>query len=424
MVREYLGHFGRLTPPARLFLGAHFLFGVVHATIFILRNLFLERAGYSEDFIGSSMSAAAFGMVAVLALVPRFMDRMKLKGFLASGVLLLAAGLAGVALLPYDRPLERYEFPVMAFCFLSGVGAMTFEVGTAPFYTRHSSEEERPYLFGMGMALSPVAGLTAALAVGLAAGGALDAHRAVMLGGASAALLCAAVLVFVREVPPEPETGEPEEPVDWPLAFKFALPELIIGLGAGLSIPILNLYFTRRFGFDAGTFGLLFAGTQVLMMLGFLLAPILARRLGAVRTIVLLQLFSIPFFVGLAFATSPVLAMVLYLLRHPCMNMVHPVAANFMMGVASPRQRVRLNAVKQLANKIAWVIATWSGGRIVTAAAGWGGASFLVDGFTAVMLVTVGFYVAGAAVYGAFFRSSSAGKGTASVPVPEPSREE
>lgn len=424
MVREYFAHFGRFSRAAKMFLGAHFLYGVVHATIFILRNLFLRKLGYEEPFIGSTMAAAAFGMVAVVALLPRFMDRMKLRGFLGTGVALLAGGLAGVALLPYEGDLGRYEFPVMAFCFLSGVGGMMFEVGTAPFYTRHSSGEERPYLFGMGMALSPTAGLAAALALSFATGTwaeSIGTYRIVMLGGASGALLCGTVLLFIREEPPStPSEAESEDRLNWPLAFKFALPEMIIGLGAGMTIPILNLYFLHRFGVEAGTFALFFAGTQLLLMGGFLLAPIIARRAGAVRTVTLFQLTSFPFFLALAFCpvALPAVAIVAFVFRHPTMNMIHPVSANFMMVVSLPRQRVRINAMKLLANKIAWVIATWSGGRIVEFASPGAENSFLVDGYTAVMLITILLYVAGAALYWNFFRRVDAGQAPASAPEP------
>ena len=296
---------------------------------------------------------------------------------------------------------------------------MMFEVATAPFYSRHSSAEERPYLFGVGMALSPTAGLTAALSLkGVATyfGENVEAYKYVLCGGGATAVLSMIILLLIREEGPEPlPESNTEERLDWPLAFKFALPEFIIGLGAGLSIPILGLYFTNRFEFNPGTFGLLYGVTQALLMGSFLLAPVVARKLGPVRTVVLFQLTSIPFFLVLALtpAAMPALAVGAYLLRHPCMNMVHPVAANFMMAVAPPRQRARINGMKQLANKIAWVIATWSGLKIVEAFDAFGG---VIDGFTPVMLMTIFFYVLGAVLYGRFFKDAPAGEVDPSSP--------
>ena len=39
-----------------------------------------------------------------------------------------------------------------------------------------------------------------------------------------------------------------------------------------------------------------------------------------------------------------------FLLRHACMNMVHPVGSHFAMEVVNPRERVRVNGLKQAAN--------------------------------------------------------------------------
>jgi predicted MFS family arabinose efflux permease len=84
------------------------------------------------------------------------------------------------------------------------------------------------------------------------------------------------------------------------------------------------------------------------------------------------------------------------------MNMVHPVSANFMMDLMQPGQRARMNALKQTANKLAWVAATFAGGYLIQET------RVVVDGFTTVMLVTIGLYVAGSAMYWRFFRREPA----------------
>jgi MFS family permease len=110
------------------------------------------------------------------------------------------------------------------------------------------------------------------------------------------------------------------------------------------------------------------------MMAAFLLAPVLARRFGAVRAIVSFQLTSIPFFLILAFTTSLPLAVGAFLLRHACMNMVHPVGAHFAMEVARPGQRARVNGLRQAANESSWVAANFAGGELIRHA------PFVVDG--------------------------------------------
>jgi hypothetical protein len=82
---------------------------------------------------------------------------------------------------------------VLGFCFLSGVGSAQLELGTAPFLARHSAAGERPYLFGVSTALSPLAGLLATLGIkggAMAWGENIDTYRHLMVaaGGRDRAL--------------------------------------------------------------------------------------------------------------------------------------------------------------------------------------------------------------------------------------------
>lgn len=399
MVREYLRHWVGFSSAARLFLAAQFLYGIGQSAVWVLRNLYLREAGLEPDRIGATLSASAFGMVVVVVLVSQFMDRMRLRGFLVTGALLLAGGLAGVTWV-------SHEFALLGFCFVSGVGMAMLEVSSAPFLSRNSRAAERPYLFGVSMAVSPTAGLVATLGIQLGAwawGENLGAYRWMMWAAAACAALSVAALAGMRETAPEPGK-EDEEPFEWRTAAKFCVPEMVIGLGAGLTIPFINLYFRERFGMQAGAIGLCYAAAQGLMMAAFLAAPMIARRFGPVRTIVAFQMTSVPFFFVLALTTSPAVAVGAFLLRHASMNMVHPVSANFMMDVARSRQRVRINGLKQTANKLAWVVATSAGGVLIHEV------PLLVDGFTTVMFVTIFLYVAGGLLYWLFFRREPAGR--------------
>jgi MFS family permease len=398
-VRQYLLHIRRFSPAARLFLGAHLLCHIGLATVWVLRNLYLDAKGYDHPFIGRTLSSTALGMVVVILALSRLMDRMRSKAFQVAGALCLAGGLVGVA-------VAGTKAAVLGASFFSGLGMALLEVSMAPFLARHSEAGERPYLFGVATALSPSAGLLATLAMkaGAAAWGEnVASYGNMLLVGAGATAASIFLLAFIREEPVPPEAPE-EGRFDWPTAARFCLPELVFGLGAGLTIPFINLYFETRFGLQVGRISGYYAGAQGLMMAAFLSAPVVARRFGAVPTIVAFQLTSIPFFLVLALSTSLPLAVGAFLLRHACMNMVHPVSSNFAMAVVHPRHRARLNGMKYTTNKVAWVIATGLGGYLIERT------RFIVDGFATTMFVTMGLYVIGSALYWRFFRRESAGR--------------
>ncbi len=393
MLRDYLRHLGFFSSGARLFLTAQFPYCVAQATVWVLRNLYLEAAGFDPAFIGLTLSVSAMGMLPVALLLTHLMDRMRLKGFLFIGVFFAAGGLAGVATF-------SGKVPILACCFLSGVGMALYEACTAPFFMRHSSPVERPFLFGVGAGISPTAGLLTTL--GLAAGAALmgeqtSAYRMMLLAGAGVSLAALPFLAMIREAPADPPPPEPEK-FDWSTAGKFCTAELIFGLGAGLTIPFLNLYFRLRHGQPAGTISTFYSGAQVLMMVAFLLSPLFSRRFGPVRTIVGFQLASLPFLVVLALTTSLPLALGAFLMRHACMNMVHPVSTNFIMERAPARQRARFNGLKRASWYLSIVVASAAGGWLID------NTTLIVDGFTTVMAFTIGLYLAGSVLYWVLFR--------------------
>lgn len=404
MIREYFRHVAAFTPPARFYLAAQFFYAVGQTAVWVLRNLYFKEKGYSEDVIGETLACSSLGAVLVVLTMSRFMDRMMLRGFSILGATALAAGLAGAA-------LASSKAAVLGFCFLSGVGSAQLELGTAPFLARHSMPAERPYLFGVSTALSPLAGLLATLGIkggAVAWGEHLETYRLMLCAAAVATTISIPALLGMRESPPEPAPRE-RTAFDWRTAAKFFIPESLIGLGAGLTIPFINLYFRERFHRGAGEIGLYYTGAQALVMVAFLAAPLLARRFGPVKTVVACQLSSIPFFLVLALTNSIWVAVSAFLLRHACMNMVHPVGSHFAMEVINPRERVRVNGLKQAANKIAWVLANAAGGWMIAHT------RLGPDGFATTMFATIGLYIVGSALYWKFFQGLPAGQ----APVPE-----
>ena len=79
------------------------------------------------------------------------------------------------------------------------------------------------------------------------------------------------------------------------LLARFAAPQFLVATGAGFCIPFLPTYFQERFGVTPDGWGYLFASGQVLMTAGFLITPVLLSRYGFVRSMVGIELSSLPF---------------------------------------------------------------------------------------------------------------------------------
>jgi predicted MFS family arabinose efflux permease len=180
--------------------------------------------------------------------------------------------------------------------------------------------------------------------------------------------------------------------VDWGLQLKLALPATLIGLGAGLIIPFLNLYFRDRFGLTPAGIGALFAVMQGFMVLGNLFGPAVSRRLGLVRGVVATQLASVPFMVALALSHSLPVVAASFFMRSALMNMNQPLTTHFAMEVVPEREHAITNSLLSLTWFLAWSVSADIGGALIER-----------RGYTEPLLLAALLYVLASILYWAFF---------------------
>ena len=180
---------------------------------------------------------------------------------------------------------------------------------------------------------------------------------------------------------------------DYRLLGKLCLPAFLVGCGAGLTIPFLNLYFRDRFGQNPEEIGSIFAAAQIFTMAGFLAGPILARRLSHVRAIVTTEFLSIPFFMLLAVADRLWVAVGAFWLRGALMNMNQPVSTAFAMEIVRPEEQAATNSLRMLSWNLSWMVSTAVGGWLIEG-----------HGFTPNMVVTMTLYFTAASLFWTFFR--------------------
>ena len=137
-----------------------------------------------------------------------------------------------------------------------------------------------------------------------------------------------------------------------PVALRLAVIGGLIGLGAGLFLPYLNVYFVQQLGASPAVYGWI-SGASTLTRLGAtLLAPAVAGRLGTVGAIAGTQLASVPFLLLLGFAPQLGLAALAFLIRGALMNMAFPLQTSFTMGALRPALRGTGNALLILAGNV------------------------------------------------------------------------
>ncbi|TMB84961.1 MAG: MFS transporter, partial [Chloroflexi bacterium] len=146
---EYIQQFGRFQRNARLYLVSNALSGVTAGIFLVLYNLYLVSLGYGPAFIGVELFVLTIG--AGLAIFPAgiCVDRFSGKSILIWSSVLI--GGAGVGQILFRQPLS-----LLISAFIAGIGLAFILVVNAPFLTRNSAPEERPYLFSFNIVLGLV----------------------------------------------------------------------------------------------------------------------------------------------------------------------------------------------------------------------------------------------------------------------------
>lgn len=176
--------------------------------------------------------------------------------------------------------------------------------------------------------------------------------------------------------------------------IKFSTSSLIIGLGAGLIIPLIPTWLFLKYGIADSLSGPLLAVASLVMALASLASTSLAVRFGHVRAIVMTQGLSTIFMLAIPFAPGAAPAALFYVLRSGLMNMAAPLNDAFMMSIIAPEQRGLASAINSIMWRLPNSITTVIGGVMLAA-----------GDFYSPFLLAAGLYMVSIAMFYYFFGS-------------------
>jgi MFS family permease len=380
-----------LNRSARLFLLATIFSGVVWSAWFLFFNFYILERGFGRDFLGllnalPSVAALLFGIP-----IGALSDRLGRKRSLLLGVsvAIICMGLEVTLLDPTW---------LLVAAFVGGMGNMLFYISQAPFMMKVAQGETRTLLFSLNFGLSTLSG-----AVGNVFAGQLPAlfgdmlhvparsataYQAVLLMSVALSLMTLIPLALLREpAVTSPAAAPPAKSARWqvarhPLTVRLALPNMLIGLGAAILIPYMNVFFHDRFDLPDATLGILFSLLALSTGLGSLLAPRLVRWLGGkIPAVVFTQSLSLVFLLLLGFSPYLWLASLGFLLRGTLMNMAAPLYHAFALEQIRESEQGIVNSVLELAWNIGWAIGPYVSGVVQQSA-----------GFTPLFIATAVLY--------------------------------
>ncbi|MCX6827583.1 MAG: MFS transporter [candidate division Zixibacteria bacterium] len=399
-IKDYWGHIRLFTPNVRKFLIGSFLISLTAAAGQLLLNLYLKERGASESFIGDLLSAGALGTTIIAIPAALALRRMKLKMALLCSTIIYTISLLLLSRLPVTKIL-------LPISLMSGMAVTLYRIATAPFFMRNSTRKERTYVFSFGFGVTLMAGMVGSLTSGWLVSilyrtmpSLVNAYQWTFIIAVGAGFFALIPFFMIDTTGPTEEDKEADFSfglfkTQFKLYAKLLTPQFFVGLGAGLIIPFLNLYFRDRFNQPPGKIGLFFFAVNAAMLMGILAGPVMARKFGMVKTIVATELLSIPFMIILAFTYSLPLAFAAFLARGALMNMAQPIGTNFGMEMVNRSEQALVNALMTLAWTSSWMISTAIGGKLIEK-----------HGYTLPLMIAVILYIISAILYYLFFRKS------------------
>lgn len=350
-LRNYRG-FSR---DAWLLVGYSFISWLEGNIAWFIFPFYLKSLGFSYTDIGVIFSMSTIAQASVLLF----------SGPLGTKMGYRKAVLLGVFLMFFGR-LVQVTYPTIALLTLGGVLVgigMAFE---SPSYmallSGEVSDEKRHYLFSLSSAMGTIGS-----AVGLILAGFLPRYLSYREVFALVLVIIPVRLVlvlFVRSVLAETEKKLGLNRTLLIKIGRFALPSALIGLGAGVTIPYMGLWFNQRFGTGLESIGWLFAFQQFIMGLGTFLLPMIADRLGSVKTIVSFNGSASLLIAAMPFSPTFLLAAFIYTVRTILMNIVNPIWSSFMMGFFRKEERSTVMALNNLSWTATFGIGQYIGGMI------------------------------------------------------------
>lgn len=376
ILKDYTDYFKAISKNVMLYLGIILFATIVTSAYNVLFGIYMKNMGYTEEFVGRILSLKTLGIAIGAVPVAILSARINKKLTVIVGLMVMLV--SSLIILNVDL-----TFTMELFAIIFGLGNATVMVLQAPIIYDNTPSEHRVTAFSMAFVfqnLSFVFGsfvlghLSEALSnvYGLAQGN-------LMVLNGSTFLILIAVFIALKFDGDQMTSVNHEDSVYQAFGkvlkgyrlllsgdtFKYLLQVALVGLGAGMIVPFFSMYLKYTLDASDGTVGTIMAISQVGTVIGGLIVPPLAKRMGRVNTVIACQLLSIPFLISISFPQGILIITISFFFRSSLMNMASPVVNSLAMEITSDETRTFMSSMISLINNLFRSIGIYIGGFLM-----------------------------------------------------------
>ncbi len=398
---NYMQKIRALQRNARLFLLSNALITISTSALGVLYSLFLLRLGFNTQFQSNllvmGVAGAAVGFIPSLLIARVYTIR---KLLIWSNII---GGIGAAAQLFIPQ-----EYPLLISTFFIGASAVIYVILTPPLLAESSDEAERTHLFSLNASLGYITAVVGSLLGGalpvlmqnsailqspiilaakpyLVSGSLLPIQLALFAAG-SIAVPSLIPLALMDDARIAQRAGATQSAGSQPLfskqrakewtqegirlfkqngIWRFVLYQSLLGLGAGLFLTYMSLYFEAFIHVNVWDYGIISALTTVSLGIVSLFSPLIAEKIGSVRGAVIFQALSLVFLVGMALLRAPIIVALAYIIRTSLMNVGQPAVQSYMMSITAAQDRTTLSSALNISWQVLFAFGGWQSGYLL-----------------------------------------------------------
>ena len=355
-----------------LFLLEFFL-SLIHVAFILILNIYLRKQGFSDPEIASFNSLRFVGALAFALPLGIYIRGRRLKPFFKMASLMVPlTSIMIIEAIHYSMtPLIQLSF------ILWGIGMMLMRVCSLPFIIRHTTNDNSTEALSLSASTWSLSTMVSGLIIsGLVWISNIKLNPDLIKLNEYGILWIITLIgslsyVFTIQINEDADFNKGKRPgifslhktYDWSMIFKAISPLILISIGAGLTIPFVNLFFNSVFNFNSSDFSLLSSITAMLVFTFSLLVPTLRKKYGYWMTIVFVQTLAILCLVIMSlteiYASYPyavIIAVAAYIFRQPLMHMAHPASNELMMNYVGKNNQELISALSSSLWSASWFI--------------------------------------------------------------------
>ncbi|SVA71792.1 uncharacterized protein METZ01_LOCUS124646 [marine metagenome] len=422
MLRNLIRSYWNLPRMIHMLIMLEFTLSLIHVAFILVLNIFLRKQGFSDPEIASFNSLRFIGALAFALPLGIYIRGKKLKPFF-----ILAALIVPLTSALIIESVYREIVPLIKLAFLLwGIGMMLMRVCSLPFIIRNTSSDNSTE----ALSLSASTWSLATIFSGIIISG-LDWINNFSLGNwilyfNERSILWIITFLGVSSIffalsisEKEHDSSDRDANIfslyknyDWKIIIKALSPLIMISIGAGLTIPYVNLFFNSVFNLSSSEFSILGSITAFLVFTFSLLVPSIRKKYGYWLTIVVVQALSICCLVIMAlmelyvtYSFALIIALIAYIFRQPLMHMAHPASNELLMNYVGKRNQELISALSSSLWSASWFISAkvfeWL--------------RLLDFRYYEIFLITAGLYIIGTILFALLIREYESNKRASSI---------